>query len=411
MEPFETFEQWVRETLASLYDPTYRPPAPLSAMLGCGGDDGSEAVQLALIRAIEELKPPPVVPPTARSRRLYELLLYRYVQNLTQEEVADRLGITARHLRREQPEAAHVLALRLWERRGEAIVSAAGVDVTETADWLSQLRDELISLQRNAPGALAEVDKVLRRAIELGGQLAGQHPVTFDLADVTPDLVAAIHPAALRQIVIAAIRQLNEQMASGTIDLCAERLGEQVRISISGFPTIGDDLPHGELIREIVATQGGSVEIGVDDERITFSVTLPSVDRVVLVVDDNADLVHVFQRYVVGTRYRIIHVSEGRWVFEAVERSVPDLIVLDVMLPDADGWELLANLHEHPLTRSVPVVVCSVVREIELALALGATHYLAKPVQRDQFIQALDQAFSQAPAGSSRSPANSAAAY
>ena len=75
-----------------------------------------------------------------------------------------------------------------------------------------------------------------------------------------------------------------------------------------------------------------------------------------------------------------------------VEACAPSIIVLDVMLPDMDGWELLAHLHEHPPTRSIPILVCSVVREEELALALGAKLYLSKPVRRQQFIQALDQA-------------------
>ena len=129
-----------------------------------------------------------------------------------------------------------------------------------------------------------------------------------------------------------------------------------------------------------------------------------------LVVDDNVDLVHVYRRYAVGTRYRIIHAPQGQRVFETIDASAPDIIVLDIMLPDVDGWELLANLHEHPATRSIPIVVCSVVREQELALALGATLYLPKPVERQQFLRALDQALRQASRAASRVAANSAAA-
>jgi CheY-like chemotaxis protein len=112
----------------------------------------------------------------------------------------------------------------------------------------------------------------------------------------------------------------------------------------------------------------------------------------VLVVDDNVDLVHFYRRYAAGTRYHIVHLSQGTGVLEAVESVTPDIIVLDVMLPDVDGWDLLVQLHEHPATRPIPVVVCSVVREEELALSLGASVYLPKPVRRREFIGALDQA-------------------
>ena len=79
------------------------------------------------------------------------------------------------------------------------------------------------------------------------------------------------------------------------------------------------------------------------------------------------------------------------------------------MLPDIDGWELLAQFHEHPLSRSIPIVVCSVVREEELAFALGATVCITKPVRRREFTQALDQALSQVSKEASREHADNPA--
>ena len=66
------------------------------------------------------------------------------------------------------------------------------------------------------------------------------------------------------------------------------------------------------------------------------------------------------------------------------------------MLPDMDGWELLAHLYEHPATRAIPIVVCSVIREEELALELGAAVYVPKPVRHGDLLAALDQALATA---------------
>jgi len=71
------------------------------------------------------------------------------------------------------------------------------------------------------------------------------------------------------------------------------------------------------------------------------------------------------------------------------------------MLPDVDGWELLTHLHQHPATRHIPVLVCTVVHAEELARALGAAAYLAKPVRRAEFIEALRQLRPQAPGSAS----------
>ena len=424
MEAFEAFERDLRDALAHLYDPLYHPPESLRAALGCAPQAGFEALQAALVRAVEELRPAPTVPPTARSRRLYDLLVYRYIQNLAQEETAERLGITSRHLRREQPEAVRVLAQRLWERGDAQPPSAAQVPIRPEAprpeptpssmtppEWLSQVRQELLALQRSAPGALADVGEVIRRAIQLAENITASYGVTLTSAQIGRDLIAAVHPTTLQQILITAIRQLAEQAAADAITLGAARGADHVRIVVSGRTASAGVLPEVPFIREVLALQGGSAEAEYSPDAVSLSLILPAVDRKVLVVDDNVDLVHVFRRYVVGTRYRIMHLASGQDALRTIEAAPPDVVVLDVMLPDVDGWQLLATLHQHPATRAIPVVVCSVVREEGLAMALGAALYLPKPVEREQFLAALEQAFNQGQAGAPRAGASTAAAY
>jgi CheY-like chemotaxis protein len=419
MEAFEAFERDLRDALAHLYDPLYHPPESLRAALGCAPQAGFEALQAALIQAVEALRPAPTVPPTARSRRLYDLLVHRYIQNLSQEETAERLGITPRHLRREQPEAVRALAQRLWERSGaqppgvpQTAVrpEAPGAEPTPP-EWLSQVRQELLALQRSAPGALADVGEVIRRAIQLAENITASYGVTLTSAQIGRDLIAAVHPTTLQQILITAIRQLAEQAAADAITLGAARGADHVRIVVSGRTASAGVLPEVPFIREVLALQGGSAEAEYSPDTVSLSLTLPAVDRKVLVVDDNVDLVHVFRRYVVGTRYRIMHLASGQDALRTIEAAPPDVVVLDVMLPDVDGWQLLATLHQHPATRAIPVVVCSVVREEGLAMALGAALYLPKPVEREQFLAALEQAFNQGQAGAPRAGASTAAAY
>jgi CheY-like chemotaxis protein len=81
------------------------------------------------------------------------------------------------------------------------------------------------------------------------------------------------------------------------------------------------------------------------------------------------------------------------------EAESPEIIVLDVMLPDTDGWELLGRLRAHPLTRQTPVIVCTILPQEQLALALGAAAFLSKPISRPALLAALDQqmALSRAP--------------
>jgi len=73
---------------------------------------------------------------------------------------------------------------------------------------------------------------------------------------------------------------------------------------------------------------------------------------------------------------------------------------VDVMMPGVDGWELLGRLRQHPLTGHIPIVVCTVLTQEELALSLGASDFLPKPVARQAFLEALDRQLLTAATGS-----------
>ena len=70
----------------------------------------------------------------------------------------------------------------------------------------------------------------------------------------------------------------------------------------------------------------------------------------------------------------------------------PDVILLDLGLPDGSGWDVLARLKAAPLAQAIPVVIVSVIDEPALGLARGAAAYLVKPISREQLQAALCQA-------------------
>ena len=146
------------------------------------------------------------------------------------------------------------------------------------------------------------------------------------------------------------------------------------------------------LIAELVnSLDGYFLHILMKETGCLLKFELPTDRILVLVVDDNLQLTNLYQRYVQGTRYKVFVTNQGGRIFDIIEAVTPDIILLDAMLPDVDGWELLSHLHAHPDTQSIPIIVCTVVREEELAIELGARIYLPKPVLRQQFLQALDE--------------------
>ena len=153
-------------------------------------------------------------------------------------------------------------------------------------------------------------------------------------------------------------------------------------------------------MRELLAVQGGRLELTRDPDGLTYLIELPCVversRRTVLLIDDNADLAGLYRSYCAGTGYDLDHLREGASAVQMVAAGRPDLILLDVMLPDVDGWDLLLDLHANPDTSAIPIIVCSVIPDEQLALDLGASLYLRKPVWRDLLIGSFDRVLAQA---------------
>jgi CheY-like chemotaxis protein len=412
MDSFDVTEHHIHELLQHLYDPTFRPPESLWKTVHIERERGIAGLREAVLSSIENLKPGANAPTNARSWRIYNLLHFRYVEGLSQEVTAEKLGITSRHLRRSVAEAVYALSLDLWEAAGHAppvyridpsanTPSDAGSPAILAAPplpqplepeetWQSQLLRELAALGGTADGAISDIAETIAGILRLAAHLTSNRGITM-VADPGPlRLSAAIHPSALRHLLLTVIDQLTRQMTLGEIRLGAASHANEVHVSVVSTPLTAPAIDDLNAIREMLSSFGINTEVNVVQDSVRVTIRLLQVDRCVLVVDDNLDMAHLYRRYLAGTRYFVQHTNRGEQMFELINLHQPDLVVLDVMLPDVDGWDLLIRLHDNPDTRLLPVLICSVMQERALAHALGARDYLTKPVQRQDFIRALD---------------------
>jgi DNA-binding response OmpR family regulator len=100
----------------------------------------------------------------------------------------------------------------------------------------------------------------------------------------------------------------------------------------------------------------------------------------ILVVEDDADIAALIVHNLRQVGYAADSVATGRAAIDQARRDRPDLITLDIYLPDIDGWKVLKVLKTDPVTADVPVVVVSIVPENKESLKLGAVEYLVKPL-------------------------------
>ncbi len=113
--------------------------------------------------------------------------------------------------------------------------------------------------------------------------------------------------------------------------------------------------------------------------------------QTVLVVDDDAAQRDLLTRFLEREGFAVRTASDGRTGLELARAIRPRAILLDVMMPQMDGWSVLSALKADPNLADIPVVMASFVNEPGLASALGAAEYLLKPVEWDQLKDVMER--------------------
>jgi CheY-like chemotaxis protein len=279
----------------------------------------------------------------------------------------------------------------------------------------------------------------LRDAIDEGVAMvrerASLHGLTLDVAlDDDIETVVA-DPLRLKQVVLNLLTNaVKFTPDGGRVAVCARRVADEIHVSVedSGIGIAEEDrerifesFQQGRrnasastegtglgltLSRRIIELHGGRLwlESSVGSGS-TFTFSLPmraaaqpsapqapdvAVDessRSILVIEDDRRSLELMTLYLHGAEYDVHSARDGEQGLALARRLRPSAIVLDIMLPHLDGWDLLALLKADPRTARIPVVIVSMLDARGRGFALGAAEYLVKPVSREAVITALSR--------------------
>lgn len=383
------FRKQVKGVLEHLYDTAYLEAHPLLPQIILA-DSTNRITRAQKLRSlikdlIESLRPHDGFASNSPEWRSYRALRYHYVQGMSMRQVESELDISLRQLQREFHKGIDAIAILLWQQRKD---QQAPPEATAEADEVEELQEELNQwvFERRA----CELRVLFDDLNWMLAPLLEQQQVETQI-DLPADLpLVMIDVTLTRQAIFSLVRQAIQEASRIHVTALSSERSVDLLIHLDR-PALNMLEPDWRMVEMLITRQGGSLDLDHTGETTEIKVSLPRPDQgVVLVIDDNQALHHLFERYLVPVRYSVIHAYNGVEGLQLAREKQPDFITLDVMMAAMDGWQVLRELQNNPATANIRVIVCSVLKEPELALSLGAKAYLKKPVERLQLQKALE---------------------
>ena len=148
-----------------------------------------------------------------------------------------------------------------------------------------------------------------------------------------------------------------------------------------------------------VEGDGDSDETAVGDES-EFSLIEAGFEpgQTVLVVDDEPSIRRFLRHILEVEGFLVMEARTGEDAVSIARREKPAIVLLDLVLPDIDGFEVLSRLKQHSTTRTIPVIILSIIEDEERCFRLGASDYLPKPIDRERLVDRVSRLIAAGPA-------------
>jgi signal transduction histidine kinase/ActR/RegA family two-component response regulator len=302
---------------------------------------------------------------------------------------------------------------------------------------LLALINDILDLSKIEAGRIAITPEPFN-PVELVASVQGQHRplaepkgLAMELSNVGGPEQVILDPQRTRQILVNLVGNAVKFTATGLVTIIVsgaadERLVVAVQDSGPGidpgdleaifdeFRQVGPDAGRSEgtglgltISRRLARAMGGDITVtSTPGKGSNFILDLPvdcssvvaqrpvdtgrsAGEHVLLAVDDDPSVPPLLEKMLIGSPYRVVGLAHASDVLRVARELRPDVITLDILMPERGGWDVLRELRSDPVTREIPVVVVTVVEQSESARDTAVDAYITKPVDRESLLGVL----------------------
>ena len=394
------FRNTLKDILNHLADTAYLETSNLASVLLTDEESkGANRIQLLrnkISEGIDGLRPPEDIPVHVAEWRCYRILTLRYLRGLDLYRIQAELGLSQRQVQRDLKKGIDALASILWERtRGtgrDIATDEIAAEVASDSYDLDLIKKELKNWEITFD--LSNLSHIIEQALQLCESLLKTDLRSrVDYAGVDQQINVRVDQILTKQGMYKILSMAGSGVQHATIVMQTRVLNEffiELSIEFNHSQPLGYN--NWEIAQLFYTIQGVNHKIVEHPGQTTITIVLPLTHQnSCLVVDDVVSVRRLIERMLGSYGIQVFGLDDAGQALTLAQLMKPDFILLDILMPKMDGWQLIKLLKSHPETAAIPVIICSVLYEPELSRAVGAEAYIRKPINRLELIRTLQE--------------------